>query len=81
LRTTIAVADLESIRKSLDGADLRYASGDMLHDDLRLMCRNAMLYNDGGTEVYRWGFGLRVGRDKKQAIRTAEQSAVLVFCL
>lgn len=46
-------ADLESIRQRLDGAVLHYISSKMLHGDLCLMCRNAMVYNDQGTEVYR----------------------------
>lgn len=58
-----AAADLESIRKRLDGAELRYTTVDMLHDDLRLMCGNALLYNDAGTEVYRWVLILRLRRD------------------
>ncbi|CAM9174341.1 unnamed protein product [Pylaiella littoralis] len=45
--------DLESIRKRLDGPTVHYNNEDMLHDDLVLMCRNAMLYNDEGTVYYR----------------------------
>lgn len=49
-----AAADLESIRKRLDGPTVHYNSKDMLYDDLVLMCRNAMLYNDTGTVYYRY---------------------------
>lgn len=47
-------ADLEGIRKRLDGPVVHYTSKAMLQDDLELMCRNAMLYNDEGTEYYRY---------------------------
>lgn len=36
---------------------LHYTSCEMLHDDLCLMCRNAMAYNDEGTDFYRWEGG------------------------
>ncbi|CBJ48482.1 conserved unknown protein [Ectocarpus siliculosus] len=45
--------DLEGIRKRLDGPVVHYTSKAMLQDDLELMCRNAMLYNDEGTEYHR----------------------------
>lgn len=47
-------ADLEGIRKRLDGPVVHYTSKAMLQDDLELMCRNAMLYNDKGTEYHRY---------------------------
>ena len=58
-------ADLESIRKRLDGAVLHYTSSEMLRDDLCLMCRNAMAYNDEGTEFYRYGGYVGSGRSER----------------
>ncbi|CAM9282394.1 unnamed protein product [Ectocarpus sp. 8 AP-2014] len=45
--------DLEGIRKRLDGPVVHYTNKAMLQDDLELMCRNAMLYNDEETEYHR----------------------------
>ncbi|CAM9407118.1 unnamed protein product, partial [Hapterophycus canaliculatus] len=45
--------DLESIRSRLDGPTVHYTNGEMLQDDLVLMCRNAMLYNEEGDHYHR----------------------------
>lgn len=45
--------DLRGIQNRLDGDVVHYTSVDMLHDDMVLMCRNAMLFNDKDTDFYR----------------------------
>ncbi|CAN0548147.1 unnamed protein product, partial [Laminaria digitata] len=45
--------DLGGIRNRLDGDVVHYTSAAMLHDDMVLMCRNAMLFNAKDTDFYR----------------------------
>ena len=45
--------DLQGIRNRLDGNIVHYTSIAMLHNDMVLMCRNAMLFNAKDTAFYR----------------------------